>query len=456
MKTLNPPPLLSILLSSVPFFFLLVMVLKYSVNIPFMDQWGMIFLFEHYYSGDLSFMDFWVQENEHRLVFPKLIFLGLGIYSKYNVTYEMFTSLVIACLIYLTIIMHINRNKEIFNIKKSYRWLWIILSLFIFSLSQAGNWLWGFQIQWFLNILAVIAGAFIIANFPINLFTISLTACFGIIATFSLASGILYWIIIQFILIAYKHKSRSSSLPRYGYMWFITSVCILVIYLIDYHTPRNHPGLLEFLHIPFQSLAYIAAYIGSPLSCFGKIFPLAVIIGSLGIGFYVYFLVNKISCDSFQKFRSSSFFLILGMYGILSSILTCVGRVGFDGPKQALVSRYTTVAIIFWTALFFMIYAERYHERVKSIKLKNVIHAVKYTLLGIIFIGVVYSSFNSISLMVAIHGTRSCGKQSVLEGRTECLQHLFISPQQLVEYDIPRLKSLGLSVFSDRNIEKRD
>ena len=163
MKFKNPPLTIAAALAAIPIFVLLIFVIRYSVNIPYWDQWDILYLFDKYDKSELVFSDLWSQHNEHRLIFPKLLFLGLGVLSQFDVRWEMLTTVVLAVLLYLLIVRHINKNKEILHIKNNYRMLWIIFSTFVFSLSQFENWLWGFQIQWLLNLLAVAAGGFVAA-----------------------------------------------------------------------------------------------------------------------------------------------------------------------------------------------------------------------------------------------------------------------------------------------------
>src|SRR5437764_7589691 len=60
-----------------PIAFIVALIWRYGVNVPFWDEWSLIDLFEHAHAHKLSLADFLAQNNEHRLVFPKLIFLAL-------------------------------------------------------------------------------------------------------------------------------------------------------------------------------------------------------------------------------------------------------------------------------------------------------------------------------------------------------------------------------------------
>ena len=51
-------------------------------------------------AGTLGFADFFAQHNEHRILFPRLIFFGLGRLTYWNVRFELFVTwfLALVCL----------------------------------------------------------------------------------------------------------------------------------------------------------------------------------------------------------------------------------------------------------------------------------------------------------------------------------------------------------------------
>src|SRR6266481_6254246 len=53
------------------------LILRDGVDTPFWDEWdGTAPLFEKMAAGTLCFADFFAQHNEHRILFPRLIFFG--------------------------------------------------------------------------------------------------------------------------------------------------------------------------------------------------------------------------------------------------------------------------------------------------------------------------------------------------------------------------------------------
>src|SRR5215831_18392636 len=133
-------------LITLPLLFLAVLVLVLAVNVPMLDQWELVPLWQKYHQGGLSFADFFAQHNEHRLLFPRLLMFGLAVLSKWNVVWEMLASLVIAGVAF--VLLYKVLAKTFTNL-----WLrWVAaatLSIIFFSTIQWENWLWGWQVQWY-------------------------------------------------------------------------------------------------------------------------------------------------------------------------------------------------------------------------------------------------------------------------------------------------------------------
>ena len=297
---LNP----SLALSAIPIIFLIVLVCKYATNVPYWDQWDITYLFEKFYKSELTFSDFWRQHNEHRLVFSKLLFLGLGLLSKFDVRWEIATSIILSIVIFLLIIWHISKNKENLNVKNNHRLLWIVFSTFIFSLSQSENWLWGFQLPWFLNVLAVVAAAFILSNYKINFFTILLVTVCSIIATLSLSSGILIWLIVLFFLIVYQIKAVKKLSVAIFLFWVVVSASVFLLYLHGFERSSGLPSLFSFLESPLE----FGLYIGSDNLAFPGVFIGDGLISSGrrqigGVRFYRP-VVHRKCCNDNQRRRS--------------------------------------------------------------------------------------------------------------------------------------------------------
>ena len=122
----------------------------YAVNVIYYDSWSDIFLI----ANDSSL---WAQHNENRLLFPNILVLLQSDTTHFNIVFEEFLSgamLVAAAGLFIG--AHKRRSP-------STPWLYYCpVLLVMLSFVQAGNTLWGFQLAWYLVMLALAATIFIV------------------------------------------------------------------------------------------------------------------------------------------------------------------------------------------------------------------------------------------------------------------------------------------------------
>jgi len=169
------------------------LIFRDGVDTPFWDEWdGTAPLFEKMAAGTLGFTDFFAQHNEHRILFPRLIFFGLGRLTHWNIRAELFVSWFLALICLFNIWQMTWRSGW----KDSIRSFWILFSssVLLFSPLNHDNFLWGFQIGFLLPLAGVTACIWVATyvRHPLN-FVFSIILC--TICTFSIASGLTGWLL---------------------------------------------------------------------------------------------------------------------------------------------------------------------------------------------------------------------------------------------------------------------
>ncbi|MCL5951094.1 MAG: hypothetical protein M1132_05105 [Chloroflexi bacterium] len=322
---------LPVFLMPLPFLYLVVQVNTYRVDVPFMDQWNFVSILGKFYQGTLSIRDLWLQHNEHRLVFPQIVMLLLAEVSRWNISYELAFSLFLAVGI-LSILVWQIRNTET-RLQVRLRWLLPIVSVMVFSLAQGENWLWGFELQVFMNVLAVVAGLVLLGQ-PAHCWAFFGAILLGIITTYSFANGVLYWFLGLFTLLLLAIDDRRLRTSRLV-LWAATAILTIGSYMYDYHTPGQHPSLLVALQQPLLYLQYLLVYLGIPvtvgssqcvaygLAC-DQVAAVAVAAGVSGLvlfGLIIAWLARRIPPTVLAPHIG------IGLYGVLSAFLTGNGRV---------------------------------------------------------------------------------------------------------------------------------
>ena len=264
-----------LIVSTVPAIVILAMIFRYGVNVPYYDQWDCEGkLFTKFWQHQLTWRDFWEQHNEHRMFFPKLIYLGLACVTHWNVMAELVLTWLCICLVSLSV-YRIYRSAEgpITALKMI---PFIAANVLIFTPACAETWLWGISLA---NVMpmACIFGAMAIAcsNLHPNLRWTS-CAMLAVMATFSTASGLLCWILCAPLLFLRKQSAAIDRPEQRGLAstlrsWHIVAwgcgfVITTAIYFYGYARPAAHPPPSDALKHPIGVLSFLLLYAGNSIT----------------------------------------------------------------------------------------------------------------------------------------------------------------------------------------------
>jgi hypothetical protein len=338
-------------LAVVPWLLLVFLVARYALDAPLIDQWSFVSQLESESTGTLTFDSLRSQHGEHRPLFPRLIMLALAGVSGWNVRYEIAVNVLIATALFFALAKLLRR--EISSPAEAPVWLWALLSLLVFSLSQWENWLWGWQLVVFLNVLSVAVGIVFLTRRPLGWRHFVGAAAAGIVATYSFGNGLLFWP-IGFGVLALAARTGPPRRLLLG-VWVVLSTLVVASYLAGFQRGGS-PMTFETIVIrPLGFLRYALTFLGSPLASFsGSAFPprdsgIAALVGALGLLFFTLAARRAIRRRPMEVDRLIPFFA-LAAYALSSGLIAAVSRLRFGIP-QALASRYTTISSLFWIGL---------------------------------------------------------------------------------------------------------
>ncbi len=326
------------------------LVSRFGVNVPFWDEWSLVDFFEKAHAHQLSFSDFFAQNNEHRVVFPKLIFLALAHFTGWNTHVEMFFSVVLCAFTALCLQWVLWRTLRL-------PWprmliLMLVLNVLLFSPCQYENWLWGYQLACFLLTFCLLAGvAVLCSELPPSLKFLLAGGC-AVVATFSGGSGMLLWPLLLLTFLLRVDRNNRTAAVRWSGGWILIAACAIGFYFFDYQKPRWHPPLAASRYL-LDYYCYISAFLGSSLGQYEKSASLIgpVSVGSVALALFV-LLAGAIVWRRWDAalLRDAAPWISLGGFAILSAALACLTRIGF-GRTQALESRYTTFSLLLVVSL---------------------------------------------------------------------------------------------------------
>jgi hypothetical protein len=342
---------IALALAILPACLLGLLLVKYSVNVPFQDQWAIARLLPKWVEGTLSFGDLIAQHNESRKFFPRLIFLTLAQFTHWDVRYEMLISFFLACIVAVNLYRLSRRTLISSQIQGLL--LAAIANSIVFSPVQWDNWLWGIQVVVFLPIACITTAISVCYS------RLGLNAKFGIclglaiISTFSYANGILYWAIVFPVLLPSWRDWLAHK--RLVLAWGVSFAIACSVYFYNYQKPAQTPSFAYALLHPLAAVNYFLAFLGTPLG-FGTALPPVLMASVVGL---VILLLTGIIGRYFYAHRTVLVYpnrgwLMLGTYSLLSASITTLGRVGF-GIEQATSSRYTTFSLYLLIAVIHLI-----------------------------------------------------------------------------------------------------
>lgn len=330
--------------------FLLILIAKNGVNVPFGDEWtipGQFLVQERH-----SFADFFAQSNESRLIFPKLIFFitskFLGWPPKHYMYFGWCIVVSITALTYILCYRPLASRRKPDAITTA---CIALTSLLFLSPAAYENWLWGLQWVIFVPLLCTLI-AFCLQvrtqSFSTRYFG---TVLLNTIAMFSFSNGMLLWVLCfpfwkeGLAFLARKRGSQARMLRTFiwSLIYLVTAAILIAAYFKGYQRNPAHPSVAYALQQPWNTLKYFWAWCGGALH--GNA-AMHLILGLLTVLVSLFFLVhivlklrNEPGNKTYYHVRMLYPSLLILTYAFGSGLVTTSGRAGF-GIEQAYSSRY--------------------------------------------------------------------------------------------------------------------
>jgi hypothetical protein len=305
----------------------LALVVRYGVNVPFWDELTLVPVFQAHDTGTLSLHHFFAQHNEHRPAFPRAADFLTGLLTGWNLKVEMYRNFAVAIAGFGVILRIMRRTLD----RTAFLAASIVASVVYFSPVQWENWLWGWELEWFLANLGVLAAVWALA-FTIDRaprLGLAAAAVCGCVATFSLGSGLLVWPAGLAVLLVRRRPWR---------IWLALSIVVPALYFDGWIGDEGVPSKSSFLSEPVDFVRFVLLYFGRSLgvnNATGELVGAVLIAAFLAAGAYV--VRNR--RDEALVDRCAPW-LGIGLYALGTGVITGISRY----VLQVAVSRYSTVA----------------------------------------------------------------------------------------------------------------
>lgn len=267
------------------------------------------------------------QHNEHRILVPRLVILGLGLLTRWNNVPEMFAHAMLMCIAAGLLFTAFRREGGT---------LGAFLPALLMALSpRSYDALTGFGFPHYLAILFYVA-ALCQLVFGRGWIAFAGAVLCGEAATFSLANGLWVWPFGLAVILSRLRTSdtRAGTWTRAA-AWAIASTVTIAAYFHDYLPTGNHSDASFFVHHPLRAIGHFLALNGT---VFATTVPFAIALGALALVLYVWIAALAVR-DWWQRGEQPPYGFWLVVSVLASNATVTAGRAIF-GPIQALDSRY--------------------------------------------------------------------------------------------------------------------
>ncbi len=311
---------------------------RFSVDVPYWDQWNFVDFLRDAKDG-VSWGEVWAPHNEHRVLIPNLVLLGLARLTHWNVRAEI--ALVHALIglrfaIVALVVFLIGRKTKLST------WTCIpILAAFLCTRAQAENLMWGWQVTLTLGALFTLLCCLALVNGGWPRF--GLATVLALASQFSFASGVVLWPIGAFFIAIQTKLSVRVRLIR-------MSIWVLVGGVATFFYNRGLPRSPKTQAITLSGMVhYVVMFIGSSLAPLRTV-PAETIAWQAGLVGLGLFALGIIGVGVTRQFTRWLPIIMWGLTAPATAVITAYGRLGFVPANQSMSSRYVTMSVTLWAS----------------------------------------------------------------------------------------------------------
>jgi hypothetical protein len=323
------------------------MLWTHWVPVPFWDEWdtpgGQL---ASYYRGTLTFGELCSQHNEHRLLFPRLLWLPMAILAGWDVRHEMVLTFCLVCLGSAGLYKVLGYSGASAGGRAL---VFGMMNLLLFSPRQYETFLVGAQGAAFAPAFALVFALLMnLSRRSLPAKTI-VNAVLALVSTYSFGNGMLLWL-LAFPVDARPAADLPENRPSARIFWraayVLTAVGSVASYFISYrHPPLSPPVVSPIGQLP-AFVRFFIVWIGSLFSVSAPAIYGAVVL-------LLFFSLTTIAVRQMRRtgaWQPHYPWLVLACYTMISGGVATVARLGFD-YSMAGDSRYAAFSVFLYIAV---------------------------------------------------------------------------------------------------------
>ena len=336
--------------------------IRLHVVLPIWDAWATIADWRMVRAGAYGWTELTRQHNEHRLLFPRLLFLldqGLFAMSDRDLLAEIFALQAVTAGVLVRLAWRLCADRRLVAILAGF------VVVVLFSLDQEQNLTSGFQVQFVGVFTAAALGALVYADGldrlgakalgglprPGGWRRLALAGGACIVATYTMANGVLLGFCFFVLATLLRAPWRAVLATLLG------AIALAAAFFHAYALGPDNRSVAEILGEPLHYIAFFLAYLGSPA---GPDVRIATGFGGAGLaGLGIAAWRSAAWRSAAERPRSAAAAALVAVMGFVaaSACATAFGRAQY-GIDDAFETRYVTPAAVFWCAFVAFWFAE--------------------------------------------------------------------------------------------------
>ncbi|MDR2462183.1 MAG: hypothetical protein LBD30_00170, partial [Verrucomicrobiales bacterium] len=251
------------LILALPVLYGFFVVARFGVNVPAGDEANSMWFVDLFMRDGAcarTFGELWEPHNEHRMLLPKLVFLGLAWLAHYDIKAAMFLSMTAAAGVYFVCLRHLWKATAP---EPGRMLLGVAVGFCVFNVVQVENMLWGFQVAWFMLLFFAVAAFHWFAKWAEGGRRRDMMLCLlcGLASGLSSFHGLL---VLPTILGAMVLRGRQGGRIPWKPMLATAGVlaCFSAVYLQGWRKAAQHPDL--FGNTPENIVTFFLCLFGAP------------------------------------------------------------------------------------------------------------------------------------------------------------------------------------------------
>ena len=314
-------------------------IIDFYNPLPMRDYWQIVLKLNAYRSFHWGVL--WVPHNEHRIVFPELIFASDMLLWHGRLILPLIVSFLCYSATWITLSSTVLADDQLPAFQRSVAFM--LAGIIVLWKGAVDVLAAPFLLQWTLMQFAAACSFVFLSRIRKSRSNLSLLGVIAAatVATYSSGNALVLWPLIIFL--AFLLRLNKTQLITFA----SSAVANLALYFVDYHVSSTL-NLRNFVSHPFSSLGFVASYLSMPFGgmktpAFGVMVGLFSLVGTAALSLVavrkrLHFLPPAIVLLSYYVFT------------LLTALMTAAGRMDpadsqFGGAKAL---RYITVPQMNW------------------------------------------------------------------------------------------------------------